>query len=464
MVVITDYTLAQLNLNIYPTVDDLASAGSGTILALFDRFNDCDLGVVTADHAAAEVVIAPFFNDATTLAMKTSALEYIFSVIHSAAATPASAVLEHDTPAFNADKKLPRCILFRFAHLARFDLAYAGNFLEIKTSVKGASDVMDDLFFDKARAQAQLVRVANAQDDLEGEGLLNGLESFSTRPEASSLLSSKPLVDMFAAKVFLDPADFMQKFLPFCASQCGWTFSTAGIADASTMASIMVCMNFDYTDFPFPSTVSADARWSILSFFYSRYMLRSERAFEALQDLEWPGVHPLAVKLGKLCAMKSERFTSGAKTGMRPTPLEALKILFTGIGEYITHSDNVYDLQHRLFLKLQRGGLAVGEIGEAIRRMVTTTKAKPTLTPAEFMVYFPLKAAVSAQQSESVTPLRIEPAVGAGATVAFDSSAIAPVSFANATINGLRLCDVSHANAADLIHSRLLSKTGGTGF
>ena len=89
MVVITDYTLAQLNLNIYPTVDDLASAGSGTILALFDRFNDCDLGVVTADHAAAEVVIAPFFNDATTLALKTSALEYIFSVIHSAAATPA---------------------------------------------------------------------------------------------------------------------------------------------------------------------------------------------------------------------------------------------------------------------------------------------------------------------------------------------------------------------------------------
>jgi hypothetical protein len=91
---------------------------------------------------------------------------------------------------------------------------------------------------------------------------------------------------MFAAKVFIDATDFMQKFLPFCARQCGWSFSTAGVADASTMASIMVCMDFDYTDFPFSSTVSADARWSILSFFYSRYMLRSERAFEALADLE----------------------------------------------------------------------------------------------------------------------------------------------------------------------------------
>ena len=198
----TDYTLAQLNSNIYPNVDDLASAGPGTIQALFDRFYDCDLGDIPADHAAAEAaVIAPFFNDATTPALKTAALEYIFSVIKSAATTPAAAVLDHDTPAFSSNKKLPRCILFRFSHLARFDLTYAGNFLDIKNSVKDANDVMDDLFFDKARAQAQLVRVANAQDALEYEGLLDGLDSFSTHPEASTLLNSKPLVDMFAAEV-----------------------------------------------------------------------------------------------------------------------------------------------------------------------------------------------------------------------------------------------------------------------
>jgi hypothetical protein len=98
-------------------------------------------------------------------------------VIKLAATTPAAAVLDHATPAFNTNKKLARCILFRFSHLARFDLTYAGNFLDIKTTVKDANDVMDDLFFDKARAQAQLVRVANAQDALEYEGLLDGLES-----------------------------------------------------------------------------------------------------------------------------------------------------------------------------------------------------------------------------------------------------------------------------------------------
>jgi hypothetical protein len=80
-----------------------------------------------------------------------------------------------------------------------------------------------------------------------------------------------------------------------------------------------------------------EKRWAILSFFYSRYMLRSERAFEGLPDIEWPGVHPLAVELGKLCAMKSERFASGPKAGLRPTPVEALRILFTGVGEYLTH-------------------------------------------------------------------------------------------------------------------------------
>ena len=81
----TDYTLAQLNSNIYPNVDDLTSAGPGTIQALFDRFNDCDLGEIAAEHAAAEAVVAPFFNDATTPALKMAALEHIFSVIKSAA-------------------------------------------------------------------------------------------------------------------------------------------------------------------------------------------------------------------------------------------------------------------------------------------------------------------------------------------------------------------------------------------
>jgi hypothetical protein len=81
----TDYTLAQLNSNIYPNSGDLASAGPDTIQALFDRFNDCDLGDIPADHAAAEAVIAPFFNDATTPALKMAALEHIFSVIKSAA-------------------------------------------------------------------------------------------------------------------------------------------------------------------------------------------------------------------------------------------------------------------------------------------------------------------------------------------------------------------------------------------
>jgi hypothetical protein len=46
----TDYTLAQLNSNIFPKADDIASAGPVTIQALFDRFKDCDLGDISADH------------------------------------------------------------------------------------------------------------------------------------------------------------------------------------------------------------------------------------------------------------------------------------------------------------------------------------------------------------------------------------------------------------------------------
>jgi hypothetical protein len=61
------------------------------------------------------------------------------------------------------------------------------------------------------------------------------------------------------------------------------------------MAAIMVIMGFKYTDMTFPDVVSPEAKWEILSFFYSRYMLRSERAFENMQTVEWPGVHILTV-------------------------------------------------------------------------------------------------------------------------------------------------------------------------
>jgi hypothetical protein len=381
--VITDYTAAQLNSNIFPKADDIDSAGPLTIQALFAQFKDCDLDAISADHAAAEAVIAPFFNDATTVALKKAVLEHIFKVIESAATQPSVSVIDHDTTAFNTDKELLRCILFRFSQLAHFDLPFGSNFVNIKTAVQNANSVMDDLFFDKAHAASQLVRVANAQDALAEQELLGGLDNFSTHPEASTLLKSRPLVDMFDAKVFTDEADFMQRFSRFCAKQCNWSFNTAGIADASTMAAIMVCMEFDYSDFPFPSTVSDDARWAILSFFYSRYMLRSERAFEGLPNLEWPGVHALAVKLGKLCAMKSARFATGPKANMRPTPVEALRILFVGIGDYLTHSDKIHDLEHCLFLKLRRGGLSDGAISEAIKCMVITTKDKHALTPTE---------------------------------------------------------------------------------
>jgi hypothetical protein len=141
---------------------------------------------------------------------------------------------------------------------------------------------------------AQLVRVADVQDAPMEQDLLGGLDTFSTHPEASTLLKSLPLVDMFDAKVFY--AKVLKHISRFCAKQCNWSFNTAGISDASAMASIMVCMKFDYSDFPFPSTVSADARWAILSSFCSRYMLRSERAFEGLPDTAWPGVHTLAQK------------------------------------------------------------------------------------------------------------------------------------------------------------------------
>jgi hypothetical protein len=221
----TDYTPAQLNSNIFPKADDIASAGPVTIQALFDRFKDCDLGDISADHAAAEAVIAPFFNDATTPALKKAVLVHIFTVIQSAVTQPSAAVIDHVTTAFNADKELPRCILFRFSHLAHFDLTYAGNFVNIKTAVQNANSVMDDFFFDKARANAQLVRVANAQDALTEQDLLGGLDTFSTHPGASTLLKSKPLVDMFDAKVFTDGADFMQKFSRFCAKQCSWSFN-----------------------------------------------------------------------------------------------------------------------------------------------------------------------------------------------------------------------------------------------
>jgi hypothetical protein len=143
--------------------------------------------------------------------------------------------------------------------------------------------------------------------------------------------------------------------------------------------------------------------------------------------------------------------------------VEALRILFTGVGEYLTHSDMIHDLEHRLFIKLRRGGLSVGEISDAIKRMATTTADKKTLSPSEFMAFFPLKAAVSSQQSENASLLRISPAVGAGGPVVFDSSAIAPVSFTNTTICGLLLSDITHSNASDLIHHRCLSNKGSCG-
>jgi hypothetical protein len=161
---------------------------------------------------------------------------HIFTVIESAVTQPSAAVIDHVTTAFNTDKKLPRCILFRFSHLAHFDLTYAGNSVNIKTTVQSANSVIDDLFFDKAHANAQLVRVANAQGASMEQDLLGGLDTFSTHPEASTLLKSMPLVDVFGAKVFTDEADFMQKFSRFCAKQCNWSFNTAGISDASTMA------------------------------------------------------------------------------------------------------------------------------------------------------------------------------------------------------------------------------------
>jgi hypothetical protein len=76
---------------------------------------------------------------------------------------------------------------------------------------------MDDLFFDKDHAAAQLVRVTNAQDALEEKGLLGGLHNFCLRPEGPALRHSRPLVDMLDAKVFNDEADFMQRPSRSCA-------------------------------------------------------------------------------------------------------------------------------------------------------------------------------------------------------------------------------------------------------
>jgi hypothetical protein len=347
------YTVAQFNSNIFPKGSDITSAAPGAIQYIFTQFTECDLGTITEAHAAAEATIAPFFSDATTVILQTVALEHIYKVIEAAATGPSASVALHETAAFNADKTLPRCILYRFSRLAHFDLAYAGDFGNIKSAVHSANTVMDDLFFEKDHAAAQLVRVTNALDALEERDLMGGLDNYCLNPEASALRHPRPLVDIFDAKVFNDEADFMQRFSRFCARQCQWSFNTVGIADAPTMAAIMVCMEFDYSDFPFRSVVSDDARWAILSFFYSRYMLRSERAFEGLPNLEWPGVHKLAVKLGRLCAMKTARFATGPKANMRPTADEALRILFVGTGAYLTKSGHISDLEHRFFLTVR---------------------------------------------------------------------------------------------------------------
>jgi hypothetical protein len=95
-------------------------------------------------------------------------------VIESAATEPSASVALHETAAFNADKALPRCILYRFSRLAHFDLAYAGDFGNIKTAVHNANAVMDDLFFEKDHAAAQLVRVTNALDAVEDKMLWAG--------------------------------------------------------------------------------------------------------------------------------------------------------------------------------------------------------------------------------------------------------------------------------------------------
>jgi hypothetical protein len=94
--------------------------------------------------------------------------------------------------------------------------------------------------------------------------------------------------------------------------------------------------------------------------------------FEGLPNLEWPGVHELAVKVGRLCAMKTARFAAVPKANMPPTAVEALRILFVGTGAYLTQSDKIFDLEHRFFLKLRRGGLSDGAISEAIKDMATT--------------------------------------------------------------------------------------------
>jgi hypothetical protein len=67
-------------------------------------------------------------------------------------------------------------------------------------------------------------------------------------------------------------------------------------------------------------------------------------------------------------------------------------VLSTYAGANLTQSDRIYDLEHCFFLKLRRGGLSIGAIGEAIKTLITTTKTKVALTPKEFMEFFPIKA------------------------------------------------------------------------
>jgi hypothetical protein len=161
--------------------------------------------------------------------------------------------------------------------------------------------------------------------------------------------------------------------------------------------------------------------------------------------------------------MKVPRLQGGPKNNCRPTPVEALRILFCGLGLYLTGSDRIYDLGHRFYLKLGRGGLSNGGIGLAIKTMINATKDKPSLSPAEFMGFFHVKEPDTSRQAENPTLVRMAPAATSSALPIFDSSEVAPISFADVSIQGMRYADILPENAGNLTFSKCLTKNGIVG-
>ena len=443
---IGSYNMRCVEQDLLPKPADVAATDFSVLAKLYARFHveggypDEGQGIDDDDLEA----VADYFNRVDDEDVRKSMIHiigYLYAQSLDAAAAY-SPMTDHALNSLNGtDLKadFERLLFFKVGHLFDLDIGFADTLTQTKTLWKTHATANDVFVTLDDTGSELLAAEAKSRTRMEA-ALRDSLKAGLETAEPDTIFSASCLAALIP-DVYPNASAMVQALTDHLKKLFGVTLSFNEGNVTTVLAD-----NFFKGGEVSPNCKRFTDAASFVHFMCTRYLMRSQAAFQKAGTLGGTGAFPWSQD-SKKAELMPDCFCVLSQGFNKPS---CIIQLFDHWGIHYLEGEPYSDLEARLYYFMTFNGCHHGKIKAACALALTKRREASVLSAADFARFFTLVQAVAGRLPPAASTLGPAP-------TPFHDAQVAPVTVTNTLVRGLSLASLTHANARTWIGAFLLN-------